>query len=406
MKIGIFFMHAPGESMGSIFRVRSLCQGLTKLSHECYIFTPFYYSEDWGPLVKFITIPFISSGKFSKNIYRFVRRFLDIKILSNYTVLNPIAFDLTLSRISNRLVEVINQESIDLDVMIGETEISGLILIKAKNKLKFPVVVDYQNYWPEELVEHKIIRRNGKRYNYLLDVENKIINNSDLVFTVSNTLKRFLRKKFPYLDENFFKTIKICALPILDKPRGKGFPPKIINSGMIVHRSNFKYFFKSIPYILDKYPDTRIYVTKKGEKLKETMKLAKKMKLNIDFYWKETYEDYIDLLSQCHVGVVTSTYELTRKLGFVTKVHDYISVGIPVVGNDIGGWSSMISKEKIGLLASEDPKDLAEKILTFIENPKMAYEYGNRGINLLNTKYNVKNAAHKLISNIESIQQQ
>ena len=79
-------MHAPGESMGSIFRVRSLCQGLTKLSHMCYIFTPFNYSEDWGPLVRFITVPFISSsGKITKQIYKIVRRLLNIHFLSNFT---------------------------------------------------------------------------------------------------------------------------------------------------------------------------------------------------------------------------------------------------------------------------------------------------------------------------------
>ena len=98
-------MHAPSESMGSIFRVRSLCQGLTQLSHKCYIFTPFHYSEDWGPLVSFITVPFINpSGNVSRQIYRVVRRILDIKLLSNYTVLNPTAFDMTLTRISNRLL--------------------------------------------------------------------------------------------------------------------------------------------------------------------------------------------------------------------------------------------------------------------------------------------------------------
>ena len=37
-------MHAPGESMGSLFRVMNFCQGLTAKAHKCYIFTPFHYS--------------------------------------------------------------------------------------------------------------------------------------------------------------------------------------------------------------------------------------------------------------------------------------------------------------------------------------------------------------------------
>ncbi len=129
-------MHPPGESMGSIFRVRSLCQGLTKLSHRCFVFTPFNYCEDWGPLVKFVTIPIVSSGgKISKQVYRFFRRVLDIRLLSNATILNPKVLDLTTTQISKSLLNTIREKNIELDVIIGETEIAGLILTKNKNRL-------------------------------------------------------------------------------------------------------------------------------------------------------------------------------------------------------------------------------------------------------------------------------
>ena len=397
-------MHPPGESMGSIFRVRSLCQGLTKLSHKCFVFTPFNYYEDWGPLVEFITVPVVSSGgKVSKQLYRFLRKILDIRILSNATILNPNVLDLTITQISKSLLKTIHEISIDLDVMIGETEIAGLILTKIKKKLEFPIIVDFQNFWPEELVEHRIIKRNSRRYKYLIGLEKKVITNADMVFTVSQTLKNFLIKKFPELDNSKIKTEIIGGFPALDKPRNKTFPPKIINSGMVVHRSNFKFFFKSLKYLLKEYPETQIYVTRKGEELYETMKLARKMKLDINFYWKETYQEFIELLSQCHVGVVTSTYELTRRFGFVTKIYDYFSVGIPVVGNNIGGWIKVITEEKLGLLSSKDPKDLAEKIIIFIENPNMAYEYGRRGIDFLKKKHNVMISAQNIIKHIRSI---
>jgi glycosyltransferase involved in cell wall biosynthesis len=397
-------MHPPGESMGSIFRVRSLCQGLTKLSHKCFVFTPFNYYEDWGPNVKFITVPVVSSGgTVSKQLYRILRKVLDIRIISNITILNPNVLDLTILQISHSLLNVIQENSIVLDVIIGETEIGGLILTKIREKINFPIIVDYQNYWPEELVEHKIIKRYGRRYNHLVELEKEVLNKSDLIFTVSETLRNFLLKQYSNLEESKIETEIIGGYPILEEPKKKELPPKIINSGMIVHRSNLKFFFNSIPYILKRYPDAQIYVTKKGEKLKQTMRLAKKMNLDIKFYWKDTYQEFIDMLSQCHVGVVTSTYELTRKFGFVTKIYDYFSVGIPVVGNDIGGWTKVIEKEKIGLLSSNDPKDLAEKIIYFIDNPDMAYQYGKNGIEFLKTKHNIVNSAKNIINHIKSI---
>ncbi|MFX1445362.1 MAG: glycosyltransferase family 4 protein [Promethearchaeota archaeon] len=390
--------------MGSIYRVRSLCSGLTKLFHKCYVFTPFNYYEDWGPLVKFITVPIISSGKISKQFYRIIRKILDIRNLSNTTILNPKILNLTISQVTNCLIDTIQKNNIDFDVFIGETEIGGLILTKIKDKFSFPVIADYHNFWPEELVDHRIIRRYGRRYNYLIDLEKEVLANSDMIFTVSETLKNFLLKKFKDIDRSKLYTEIIGGYALLDKPKKKNLPPKIINAGMVVHRSNFKYFFDSLPYVLKKYPETQIYVTKKGEKLKETMNLAKKKKLKINFYWKNTHQEFIELLSHCHVGVVTSTYELTRKFGFVTKIYDYFSVGIPVVGNDIGGWTKVISEEKLGILSSRDPKDLAEKIMIFIENPELGYEYGQRGIEFLKEKHNVVVSAKNIIKHIKNIQ--
>ena len=40
----------------------------------------------------------------------------------------------------------------------------------------------------------------------------------------------------------------------------------------------------------------------------------------VNFYWKETYREFLDLLSKCHLGIVSSSYDLTRKLGYVTKI--------------------------------------------------------------------------------------
>ena len=42
-------------------------------------------------------------------------------------------------------------------------------------------------------------------------------------------------------------------------------------------------------------------------------------------------------------------------------------------------------------------------MIQFIKNPDMAYEYGQRAINLLKNEYSVKNSAQQLIKSIEKI---
>ncbi|MFX1385147.1 MAG: glycosyltransferase family 4 protein [Promethearchaeota archaeon] len=406
MNIGYFFMHPPGESMGSTYRVWNLCQGLTKMSHKCYIFTPFHYSEDWGPLVEFVSIPVVSKKtgiNIPKLIYKIVRKIFDFKILSNYSLLNPHMLELTIKRISNRLIELIIKYSYDLDVFIGQAELGGYVLSKIKDKLKIPIITDYQNYWPEELIEHRVIKRHSRRYKFLVDLERNVIRNSDYIITICQAMADFLKTHF---DKNYHSKIEAVnngGVPFLETPKKKKDPPKIINSGMVVQRSNFKLFLESLEYVIKEYPNAQIFITRKGEKLKKIMKLAKKKKLNVNFYWKNTNIEYLDFLSECHIGVVTSTNSLTRKLGFVAKVYDYFSVGIPVVGNDIGGFTSIISDEKVGSLSSNDPRDLADKIIHLIENPDLASEYGERGINLLKGKLSIDENAKKLVKIIENL---
>ena len=120
-------------------------------------------------------------------------------MLSNATILNPKVLDLTIAKISKSLLNTIRENNIELDVIIGETEIAGLILTKNKNELEIPIVVDYQNFWPEELVEHRIIKRNSRRYKYLINLEEEVLSNSDMIFNVIDTLKEFLLHYFTEL---------------------------------------------------------------------------------------------------------------------------------------------------------------------------------------------------------------
>jgi len=403
MNIGFLFLHPPNESMGSLYRIRNFCRGLSNNGHKCIIFSPYIYLENWGSLVKFISFSFLDSMDGTlKRVYKIIRKILDIPVLSRYTLLNPHIFNLTISQLSKDLLNKINNNSYNLDVIIGESEMGGLILIQIKDKLKIPIIVDYQNYWPEELIEHKILKRNCHAHKFLINLENKVIKEADFIITISEYLEDFLAKISNNIFNSKIRTVNNGGKPFLNKPLEKKPPIKIINSGLVVQRSNFTLFLNSIPYILEEYPKTQIYITKRGEKLKETIKIAKKLKIKVNFYWKKTIEEYLEFLSQCHIGVVTSTYDLTRKLGFVAKIYDYFSVGIPVVGNDIGGWTSIIAKEKVGLLSSNDPRDLAEKIIEIIENPEKANEYGKNGIRLLKEKLSIEGSTQKLLNYIEN----
>ncbi len=404
LNIGFLYLHSPEESMGSINRVKCLCSGLIKLNHKCYIFSPYNYYENWGPLVKFINITgILSKGQISKKIYQIIRKIINTQHISRFTLLQPNMLNFMIKKLANNFFQTIKESSYTLDFIIGEQEIASLILIYLKNSINIPIIANYHNYWPEELVEQSIIKKNSKIYNFLVNLEKKIIDHSNLVITNGEYISKFLIKQFGEKFKSKILSIPNGSYPILNKPKKKKFPPKIINSGMVVHRSNLNLFLESIPYIIEQFPESQFYITRKGDELKQVMRKAKKMKLNVNFYWKNSYQEFIDLLSNCNVGIVTSSYELTRQLGFASKILDYLAVGLPVVGNNIGGWTEIIPHYKIGILSKNEPKDLAKNILNLLNNQDICYEFGQNGINLLKNDYNSEKIAQKLVNIIISI---
>jgi len=404
LNIGFLYLHSPGESMGSINRVKCLCSGLIKLNHKCYIFSPYNYYENWGPLVKFINITgILSKGQISKKIYQIIRKIINTQHISRFTLLQPNMLNFMIKKLANNFFQTIKESSYTLDFIIGEQEIASLILIYLKNSINIPIIANYHNYWPEELVEQAIIKKNSKIYNFLVNLEKKIIDHSNLVITNGEYISKFLIKQFGEKFKSKILSIPNGSYPILNKPKKKNFPPKIINSGMVVHRSNLNLFLESIPYIIEQFPESQFYITRKGDELKQVMRKAKKMKLNVNFYWKNSYQEFIDLLSNCNVGIVTSSYELTRQLGFASKILDYLAVGLPVVGNNIGGWTEIIPHYKIGILSKNEPKDLAKNILNLLNNQDICYEFGQNGINLLKNDYNSEKIAQKLVNILISI---
>ena len=404
MNIGFLYTHPPGESMGSMNRVRFLCDGLVKLHHNCFILTSFSGFKEWNPKIKFINISDLLNKKFfSKKIYQILRWILDIKYFSNFTIINPFILNKIIKKLSNDLVRTTRNLPYKLDVIIGEQELAGFVLIQKKEELNCPIIINYHNYWPEELVEHNIIHRSGKKYKYLVNLEKKLINNGDLIITNGESLRDFLIKTLKIKNINKIVSISNGATPILTEPKKKSLPPKIINAGMVVHRSNIKLFLNSIPFILKEYPNSQIYITRKGEELNDIMKLNKKMNLKINFYWKDSHKEFLHFLSECNVGVVTSSNSISRKIGFPSKILDYLSVGVPVVGNDIGGWTSIIEENKVGLLSSNNPKDLAKKIIELIKNSEYNYKCGQNAINLMKNEYNIQNSVIKLLEYIKKI---
>lgn len=110
-------------------------------------------------------------------------------------------------------------------------------------------------------------------------------------------------------------------------------------------------------------------------------------------------EDVSELLNQARCGLVL----LHNVPGFVeslpTKLFEYMSAGLPVIGANLPQIRRIVDEGECGLIV--DPLDehaVAEAIAWILKHPEESEEMGRRGQELARTKYNWDTEARRLVS--------
>jgi glycosyltransferase involved in cell wall biosynthesis len=394
LSIGFVISHPFHGSPGSILRVRELSKGLSNLGVKVHIYSPYSSDENWGNNINFHKLANLSSTlKVNDISYRLSRW-----ALNNYFFMHHIISKNMLDSAINSLAKSLTNsiDTGDLDLIQGEQEIAAIACIRARDKLGVPVVASLHNIWPEELVAMRLIQKTSAAYAFLQGLEQEIVSKSDFITVVSEEMATYLSAK---------SSSDSCCISVVP-PGGRirqsqvadrTLPFKVVYAGLVVSRANVELFIKSMPFILKKYPETKFYISAKGEEIKQIKRLAQNIHVRPEYYWFKKSDDFYKFLASCHVGVVTSTDDLPRRMGPAVKLFDYLSVGLPVVANNIGGWTKVIDDEQIGVLTESDPKSFADGVLKVLDNYELPQQLSKRGLELVKTKLSWDQSATALL---------
>jgi glycosyltransferase involved in cell wall biosynthesis len=89
-------------------------------------------------------------------------------------------------------------------------------------------------------------------------------------------------------------------------------------------------------------------------------------------------------------------------MGTPAKLFTYLAAGLPVVANDVGGWSRIIQEEKVGLLTENTPKAFAAAVNELLSNHSMWKEYSSNAIDVVSRKYNWDRSRELLVKVYEN----
>jgi glycosyltransferase involved in cell wall biosynthesis len=398
-RIGIFFPHPLNGSLGSIRRVIEIAKQLkTQLETQVIIYSPYesLTKEYVGVITK--TIPSIASElHLSGAAYSLSRMVYYSKFFSRSLL--PLMLTEISKTIVDAMVELMRKDQISF--LQVEHDFSLPLCLDVGKRLGIPVIADVHNITPEELVSAGVVAYNDNTYTKLQKLLSDVFGEVDLICVVNDYMSDYIVREYKLAKE---KIIVVSPGAHLKNFRAS-FPniKKVVFAGTVTYRENVELFVKSIPLITQEQPYVNFYITKKGDQINNISRLAKNFNAKINWFWHPSEDTFFDFLSSASIGILTSKNDEARRLGTPIKLLDYMSVGLPIVANDIGGWTKIITDEKLGVLTMNDPQDFATAIIGILKDDQMQNIYSNNAKKAIEEKFNWNKTTEPLIRAYENL---
>lgn len=138
----------------------------------------------------------------------------------------------------------------------------------------------------------------------------------------------------------------------------------------------------------------------------ELFELINKYKLNsyVSIPGVISHEKVYDELERAHIGLSILHPDPNFVESIPTKLYEYMSVGIPVIASNFTLWKKIIDMHKCGICVNPlNPKDIAEAIISIIDNPIISMKMGTNGIAPVEDFYNWEKESLKLINIYDEI---
>lgn len=236
---------------------------------------------------------------------------------------------------------------------------AGLFALHLKNKYKLPYIIS----------EHFTVLLDSQPINFTTVEQyfvNKINRNADMLCPVSNDLKKALQKIAPNQEYEIIPNVVNTQI----------FKPTIsstkIEKVQLLHLSNLKDEHKNITGIIN--------VIKKLSESRTDFSLtiagdgdAEKYKKQVDqlniptgvilFEGKKTTIEVAELMSKHNAFLLFSNYE-----NLPCVIVECLTMGLPVIGTNVGGVSEMINRENGIVIEAKDKIALLESLNILINN--------------------------------------
>ena len=157
--------------------------------------------------------------------------------------------------------------------------------------------------------------------------------------------------------------------------------PRIVLVGRCVEFKGIEYAVRAMPLILARRPAI-LEVYGDGPLLPGLRSLAGELGVGhaVNFHGQVRHDDVPRAMWSGDLFLIPSIVDsLGRTEGFGAVVLEAMCAGLPVVASRVGGIVDIVSKERGVLVAEKDPGQIADAVLSLLDDPARAAELATRG---------------------------
>ena len=175
-------------------------------------------------------------------------------------------------------------------------------------------------------------------------------------------------------------------------PEDKDFdsPLKVLFcAGMHIKKGPYE-LLNAVPFALEKYPQTKFIFVGEGKELENLKEKSMELSIenNVEFTGYISNIEKIKIFKNAYIFVFPSYTE-----GFPNVILEAMAAGMPLVTTPVGGLADALEDGKQGFIIKSmppEPKEVAEKIIKLIENPKLMKKMSENNLKEAKEKYDVK----------------
>jgi len=271
-------------------------------------------------------------------------------------------------------------------------------------KIKQPLVVTYhcdvtvsEKYFGVPVPQWLVPIFEGANNAYarlLLRKADVVYNTTETYAETSPVMKHIPHKVFPigiFYDKIDEVQKKINMTP--DKKNAK----QLLFLGRLAGNKGCDYLVKAMPKVLEKFPDTKLVICGDGEEKAHILDLITQFNIGsaITFLGTATFDKLVELY---YTSIAYIFPSINRLEAFGIVQLEAMANYTAVVASDIPGPNAVMEVGKSGLLVpKQDPAALADAIIKILADPAKAKAMGQRGRELVETKYNWKTIVGQII---------